>query len=188
MHSGRPEPSRRHAALHATGTAAQRPADADHCDADDRVAVIDEQQTDVDVDRLGRLARFVLDRLDVPAELQVSVTCVDIGRITALNETHLDGSGPTDVLAFPIDGVDDVAPGVPGLLGDVVVCPQVAYGQASEHGRSTDEEIDLLVVHGLLHLLGHDHALPDERARMFGLTDDLLADFAAPTARDERPR
>jgi len=68
---------------------------------------------------------------------------------------------------------------VPGILGDVVVCPHVAAAQADEHGRTPAGELDLLLVHGVLHLLGHDHAEPEERAAMFGLTDALLSEFAA---------
>lgn len=187
MDSARPEPSRPRTTPRATGTAAPRPAAADRAGTAHHVVVLDEQDLDVDVERVGRLTRHVLDRLDVPTELEVSVTCVDVERITALNEAHLGGHGPTDVLAFPIDDVTDVAAGVPGLLGDVVVCPRMAYKQAPAHGRGPDDEVDLLVVHGILHLLGHDHAEPDERARMFSLTDDLLADFTGATAEDDGP-
>lgn len=141
------------------------------------IDVVDEQSLPVDTGRLARLAHHVLDELDVPAELEVSVTCVDVAAIAGLNAAHMGATGPTDVLAFPIDAVADVVPGVPGLLGDVVVCPEVAQRQAPEHDRTPQAELDLLVVHGLLHLLGHDHAEPDERARMFGLTDALLAAF-----------
>lgn len=157
------------------GTAAQGPAAARHV-----VAVVDEQSALVDIDRLERVARHVLERLAVPLELELSVTCVDVVRMRELNRAHMGANGPTDVLAFPIDAVDQVAPGVPGLLGDVVLCPQVAYDQAAEHGRTGDGELDLLLVHGVLHLLGHDHAEADERAQMFALTDELLA--AAPVA------
>lgn len=141
------------------------------------MVVTDDQTEDVDVGRLERLARHVLARLEVPTELELAVICVDAGRIKDLNVAHLGGSGPTDVLAFPIDGVVEVTPGVPGMLGDVVVCPRVAAAQAPDHGRTTAGEIDLLVVHGILHLLGHDHAEEDERHRMFTLTDELLAAF-----------
>jgi probable rRNA maturation factor len=141
------------------------------------VRVVDDQADAVDVARLERLARHVLQTLAVPAELELSITCVDRRRIRELNEAHLGGDGPTDVLAFPIDGVDDVQHGVPGLLGDVILCPSVAADQAGDHGRTPAAELDLLLVHGILHLLGHDHATEDERTRMFGLTEDLLARF-----------
>ena len=133
----------------------------------------------VDGAHLQQLATHVLTRLDVPSELELTITCVERERITELNEAYLGGSGATDVLAFPIDAPDEVVPGVPGILGDVVVCPHVAAAQAGEHGRTPAGELDLLLVHGVLHLLGHDHAEPEERAAMFGLTDALLSEFAA---------
>jgi len=73
-------------------------------------------------------------------------------------------SGPTDVLSFPMD--DEPMPGVPTLLGDIVVCPQVADDQYAEHAGTFDDEIALLIVHGVLHILGHDHAEPDETLLM----------------------
>ncbi|CAN5860655.1 hypothetical protein BH23ACT10_BH23ACT10_25730 [soil metagenome] len=181
MESASPEPFRSGGPRPSIGTAAQdqaatgTPADAE---AVSRVIdVIDDQADPVDLARVRRLVVHVLAALDVPVELEVSVTCVDRHRIAELNEAYLGGEGPTDVLAFPIDAVDDVDAGVPGLLGDVVVCPRVAATQAGTHGRTVTAELDLLVVHGILHLLGHDHADDDERTRMFGLTDRLLAAF-----------
>lgn len=143
------------------------------------ITFIDEQTVPVDGAHLRQLATHVLTRMDVPSELELTITCVDRTRIAELNEAYLEGTGDTDVLAFPIDAPDEVTVGVPGILGDVVVCPDVAAAQAAEHGRTTSGEIDLLLVHGILHLLGHDHAEPEERAEMFGLTDTLLSDFAA---------
>ena len=188
MESASPEPSRSRPTTDATGTAVQGPAAAGddprrpHAALDTSthtVTVIDEQRLPIDTSRLTRLAHHVLRRLDVPVELELSVTCVDREPIGELNAVHMGKAGPTDVLAFPIDDVDAVAPGVPGLLGDVVLCPAVAVEQAGDHGRTAETELDLLLVHGVLHLLGHDHASADEQERMFGLTDDLLAAFAA---------
>jgi probable rRNA maturation factor len=89
----------------------------------------------------------------------------------------MDLPGPTDVMAFPMDELraprEDEEP-EPGLLGDVLLCPQVAERQAKEAGHSTEDELHLLLVHGILHLLGHDHAEPDEKAVMFGLQGTLL--------------
>lgn len=179
MTSGRPEPSGEGATTtSATQTAPQRSVDGSVHRAAHHVDVVDEQAVPVDVQRLARLARHVLEALEVPTELELTITCVDVDRIAALNVAHLDGDGPTDVLAFPIDAPDDVHPGVPGLLGDIVLCPQVAVDQAGEHGRDGGGAIDMLIVHGALHLLGHDHAEPAERRRMFTLTDALLASFA----------
>lgn len=140
-----------------------------------------DEQTDhvVDAERLRHLTVFVLAARGVPDVMEVSVLCVDEESITALNRTHMDVDGPTDVLAFPLDVPGETAQGEIAILGDVVLCPAVAAAQAGEQGKTAQAELDLLVVHGLLHLLGHDHAEEGEKAVMFGLTDRLLADFAA---------
>jgi probable rRNA maturation factor len=142
-----------------------------------RVTVVDEQDIPVDAARLAALAQHVLTALEVPGELELAVTCVTVEAMTALNTEHMGSMGPTDVLAFPIDAPADVTPGVPGLLGDVVLCPAIAHSQAVDHDRGPTDEIELLLVHGILHLLGHDHAGADERRVMFSLTDDLLRAF-----------
>lgn len=141
------------------------------------VFVADEQTAPVDSDRVQRLAAFVLADLRVPDAMELSVLCVDAEAIAQLNAHHMEAEGPTDVLAFPMDLPGETAAGEPAILGDVVLCPQVAAGQAAEHGTTAQAEIDLLCVHGILHLLGHDHAEPEERRRMFALTDRLLAAF-----------
>ena len=143
------------------------------------VFVADEQTHPVDGDRLLRLASFVLDDQRVPEAMEVSLLFVDSVAIAELNAHHMGKQGPTDVLAFPIDMPGETRAGVPAILGDVVLCPEVAARQAPEHGVEPDAEIELLVVHGLLHLLGHDHAEPEERSRMFTLTDRLLSQFRA---------
>ena len=100
----------------------------------------------------------------------------------ALHVQWMDEPGPTDVLSFPMDelrpGTEDV-PTPPGLLGDIVLCPQVAETQAQAAGHSTLDELLLLTTHGLLHLLGFDHAEPDEEREMFGLQRELLLGFVA---------
>lgn len=144
------------------------------------VFVADEQTTPVDLAVLGRLAEFVLTDRRVPRDMELSVLCVDADAIAALNTQHMGVEGPTDVLAFPMDLPGETAPGEPAILGDVVMCPGIARRQAPEHGATPEAELELLLVHGILHLLGHDHAEPDQRAEMFGLTDRLLAAFRAP--------
>lgn len=139
--------------------------------------VADEQTAPVDSDRLLRLAAHVLTDQGVPDSMEVSLLFVDRTTIAQLNSHHMGKDGPTDVLAFPIDLPGEAMPGAPAILGDVVLCPDVAATQAAEHGVTAAAEMELLVVHGLLHLLGHDHAEPEERARMFGLTDRLLSAF-----------
>jgi probable rRNA maturation factor len=141
------------------------------------VFVADEQTHPVDSDSLLRLASFVLADQRVPEAMEISLLFVDRVAITELNAHHMGKSGPTDVLAFPIDLPGETRAGVPAILGDVVLCPEVAAAQAPEHGVEPAAELELLVVHGLLHLLGHDHAEPEERTRMFSLTDRLLSQF-----------
>jgi probable rRNA maturation factor len=143
------------------------------------VFVADEQTRPVDADRLRRLADFVLTERRVPEAMELSVLVVDRDAIAALNARHMEAEGPTDVLAFPIDLPGEAEPGQPALLGDVVLCPEVAADQAPAHGATLDSELELLLVHGILHLLGHDHADDDERRVMFSLTDRLLAEFRA---------
>ena len=131
----------------------------------------------------------------VRGHAELSLLFVSETDIAALNEEFLGHTGPTDVLAFPIDGelveVDDGSgpqrrgpdrpppdPGdLPLLLGDVVVCPSVAVAQAPSHAGTVDDELALLVVHGVLHVLGHDHQQPDEMARMRAREVDLLEEL-----------
>ncbi len=104
---------------------------------------------------------------------------------TTMSDYHvrfMDEPGPTDVLSFPMDELrppkDDEEPPL-GLLGDVVLCPSVTAKQAADNGRTTDEEAEYLLVHGLLHLLGFDHAEPEEKTLMFGLNDQIIAAWNA---------
>lgn len=153
------------------------------------------EQNDVDVDvaRWTRLARQALRAEGVDGEAELSLLFVDEGTMAGLNERFMDKSGPTDVLAFPIDEVgpvgrwpdastsgpdrEDDLEDLPLILGDVVICPTVAVRQADEHERPPEDEIALLVVHGILHILGHDHAEPEEAARMRAREKDLLRQF-----------
>lgn len=162
---------------------------------DEAVFGADEQsEVDVDLLRSVRLARFVLAEERAPEEAELSVIFVDEQAISDLNDRFLGGTGPTDVLAFPMD--DDVVlggrqpdeggrgPGAPSeptdppvVLGDVVVCPRVAERQAREHGQSLGDELALLVVHGVLHLLNYDHAEEGESATMKRRERELLDRF-----------
>ena len=144
------------------------------------VDVLDESGAGVDVVEVSRLARFVMARMRLHPATQMCVRLVDEPTIAALNRRWMDASGATDVLAFPMDeltpGRDDEEP-QEGYLGDVALCPQVAHRQAAEHGHAAVDEIRLLTVHGVLHLLGYDHAEPEEHATMFGLQARLLAEW-----------
>ncbi len=125
----------------------------------------------VDVGRWAALAEAVLHAEDAGGEL--TVTFVDLADIAELNAEHMGKDGPTDVLSFPLDDGDPV-PGVPALLGDVVICPAVALTQYADHAGTFDDEMALLVVHGILHVLGHDHAEPDEAEVMRARELELL--------------
>ncbi|MEE2815126.1 MAG: rRNA maturation RNase YbeY, partial [Actinomycetota bacterium] len=99
----------------------------------------------------------------------------------SLHVQWMDEPGPTDVLSFPMDELRPGSPEnpmAPGLLGDIVLCPQVAEAQAQTAGHSLMDELILLTTHGLLHLLGFDHAEPDEEREMFGLQKSLIEGFA----------
>ena len=137
--------------------------------ADDRSAD-DSPEVTVDPERWRRLAVDVL--ADEGAAGELTVTFVDVADITELNAEHMGADGPTDVLSFPID--DEPTPGVPRLLGDIVISPAVAARQFTDHAGTLDDEIALLVVHGILHVLGHDHAEPDETRAMRARELDLL--------------
>ncbi|MGL5823239.1 MAG: rRNA maturation RNase YbeY [Nocardioides sp.] len=142
------------------------------------IEVLDESGRAVDVQRLSALAGFVLTRLRVHPLAELCIKVVDVDTISELNARWMDKSGPTDVLAFPMD---ELRPGLvnadltEGVLGDLVLCPEVAAQQGEAAGHGTDAELDLLTVHGILHLLGYDHAEPAERTEMFGRQDELLA-------------
>lgn len=146
------------------------------------VYLADEQDVPVDAEDLVALARHVLRERHVPEDMELALLLVDRDTIAALNAEHLGKQGPTDVLAFPIDEPGESPPGSPAVLGDVVLCPAVASEQAGEASRAPVDEIRLLIVHGILHLLGMDHAEPVEEREMFGLTDRLLASYG--TKRD----
>jgi probable rRNA maturation factor len=148
----------------------------------------------VAVDRWSTLARSVLEAEGIVRDTEVSLLFVDEATISSLNQRFLDKEGPTDVLSFPIEdeaarsgrSPDEGGTG-PGsieadtgrllLLGDVVICPAVAAGNAVDHGVTFDDEIALLVVHGILHLLGMDHLVDEEAERMELREQQLLARF-----------
>ncbi|GAB2554184.1 rRNA maturation RNase YbeY [Leucobacter ruminantium] len=145
------------------------------------VEINNESGIAVEEERLQRLAAFVLESLHVHPDTELGVMMVDEAAIEQLHVQWMDEPGPTDVLSFPMDElrpgrVDAKTPA--GLLGDVVICPQVAELQAEAAGHDLAQEVSVLLTHGMLHLLGFDHATPDEEAEMFGLQRDLLLSFA----------
>ena len=144
------------------------------------IEILDESGTGIDVKHLAQLSRFVMDQMRVHPLAELCIKAVDEATITELNEKWMEKEGPTDVLAFPMDelrpGLVDEEP-EEGVLGDIMLCPQIAAAQGETAGHGTLAEIELLTVHGILHLLGYDHAEPEEHAEMFGLQDRLLGEW-----------
>jgi probable rRNA maturation factor len=153
------------------------------------IEVQNESGIELDELRTQRLARFTMDRMRVHPLAELCVTAVDEATIAELNAKWMEKEGPTDVLAFPMD---ELRPGMvneepeEGILGDLILCPAIAEQQARVAGHSTAAELDLLTVHGILHLLGYDHAEPEEHQEMFGLQARLLTEWLAHEA--DRPR
>ncbi|NYF10960.1 putative rRNA maturation factor [Leifsonia sp. AK011] len=145
------------------------------------IEINNESGLEVDEQAIQRLAVFALDQMHVHPDADLAILFVDEAAMEQLHVQWMDEPGPTDVLSFPMDelrpGSDD-NPTPAGLLGDIVVCPQVAIAQAEAAGHSPLEEMLLLTTHGILHLLGFDHAEPEEEREMFGIQRDILVGFA----------
>jgi probable rRNA maturation factor len=143
------------------------------------IDINNESGVEVDESAIAALARYVLDQLGIHPLAELSILLVDVAAMEQLHIQWMDEPGPTDVLSFPMDELrpsraeDDNEP-EPGLLGDIVLCPEVAAKQAGDAGHPTEQELQLLTTHGILHLLGYDHAEPEEMAEMFGLQAELL--------------
>jgi len=146
------------------------------------IEVLNESGHDLDVDHLARLARFVMDRMRVHPQAELCIKAVDEPTIAKLNEQWMEKEGPTDVLAFPMD---ELRPGLldeepeEGVLGDLILAPSVAQRQGAAAGHGTLAEMELLTTHGILHLLGYDHAEPEDHAEMFSLQAELLAQWGS---------
>lgn len=146
------------------------------------IEIRNETTVEVEETEFVELARFVFDAMHLHPATELSILFVDEEAMERLHVQWLDLPGPTDVMSFPMD---ELIPGTPehpapeGLLGDVVLCPAVAARQAGEAGHSTVEEMLLLTVHSILHLLGYDHMEADERKVMFDLQRTLLLTFLA---------
>ena len=129
------------------------------------------------------VARYALDRMGVSPLAELSIMLIELEPMAELHERWLEEPGPTDVMSFPMDELveesrrPDASTMGPALLGDIVLCPEFAKAQARSAGHSLDDELHLLTVHGVLHLLGYDHAEPDEEREMFALQATLLSDW-----------
>lgn len=145
------------------------------------VELNDEQDDPLELDQLQSLAESVMRAERLPRGTEVSLTFVGAAEMNRLNKSHLDRSGPTDVLAFPIESLapgmvpEAVAAGPPLMLGDVVVCPEVVRSQAAASAVAFEDEMALMVVHGVLHLLGYDHEADADADLMEQRERDLLA-------------
>ncbi len=154
------------------------------------IEVANESGVRLDEQALVRVSRHVLDQLGVSPLAELSLLLVDEKAMENLHVRWMGESGPTDVLAFPMDeldlrgsrgvghgGPDETEEAGPTVLGDVVLCPSVAQRQAAEAGHPVGDELAMLCTHGVLHLLGYDHAEPEEHAEMFGLQGELLSSW-----------
>ncbi|AKK11577.1 rRNA maturation RNase YbeY [Corynebacterium uterequi] len=149
------------------------------------IEVFNESGVDgVNEEMLISVASFALQEMDIHPDAELTITCVDEPTIADLHVRWLDLEGPTDVMSFPMDEYgyagggrpDGASPG-PSMLGDIVLCPDFAARQAQAAGHGLSHELALLTVHGCLHLLGYDHAIPAEEREMFALQNELLADW-----------
>ena len=139
----------------------------------------------VNEEMLIDVCSYALGRLDVNPDAECTITAVDLQTIADLHVRWMDLEGPTDVMSFPMDeltpgatgGRPDAPEAGPAMLGDIVLCPEFAQRQANAAGHSLGHELALLTVHGCLHLLGYDHTTAAEEKEMFGLQNELLADW-----------
>ncbi|RSX55971.1 16S rRNA maturation RNase YbeY [Bifidobacterium dolichotidis] len=145
------------------------------------VEVTNETAWDIDGKVFSDLGLWVMDQMRVSTQSDLTITFVDPDPMAKLHERWMGLLGPTDVMSFPMD---ELRPGddrslSEGVLGDIVICPWVAADQAAAAGHSTIEEMMLLTIHGVLHLLGYDHRAKDQERQMFGLQRQLLLTFFA---------
>lgn len=145
------------------------------------IEINNESAIDVDEAAILRLAAYALEAMHVHPDAELAIVLVDEGAMEQLHVQWMDEPGPTDVLSFPMD---ELRPGTDeeqspaGLLGDIVLCPQVAQSQAETAGHPVLDELLMLTAHGVLHLLGFDHAEPAEEKEMFAIQRDILVGFA----------
>jgi probable rRNA maturation factor len=152
------------------------------------IEVCNESGVTVDESLIASVARHALDAMHVNPAAELSILAVTTEVMSELHERWMDEPGPTDVMSFPMDELTEEsrrpdAPDMgPALLGDIVLCPEFAKAQARQAGHTLSDELHLLTVHGVLHLLGYDHGEPDEEREMFALQNKLLTDWRAAVA------
>jgi probable rRNA maturation factor len=137
-----------------------------------KIEVINDSTYKCDEDEIKSLANFTLGKLGIHPDSELSIRLVDEEEITQLHIKWMDLPGPTDVLSFPMDEMKpNSASNGPGVIGDIVLCPSFAEKNGKQ---SLGEELQLLTVHGVLHLLGYDHEELDDEKQMFGLQEEFL--------------
>ena len=151
------------------------------------IEVNNESGVAVDELSISAVARHVLEAMGINPLAELSILIVDAEAMATLHKQWMDLDGPTDVMSFPMDTLDD-KPGLdsdpgPALLGDVILCPAVAATQAAAAGHSTESELFLLTTHGVLHLLGYDHDDPETEREMFELQTSLVTEWATAAGR-----
>lgn len=142
------------------------------------MAILIENKIDFPCDEgaIESLLRFAFESLGLDASCELEISIVGVDEMSDLHVEWMGEPGPTDVLSFPMDEIKLGQPG-PGILGDIVLCPEFAKQGAMKAGTSLDEELQLLSVHGLLHLLGMDHRESDEEKEMFALQGQILGEW-----------
>ncbi|OKL47478.1 rRNA maturation RNase YbeY [Boudabousia liubingyangii] len=146
------------------------------------IEVLNESSVEVELEEFVDCAEYVFKRMHLSDAVELAVSFVDPEPMEKLHLQWLDLPGPTDVMSFPMDELrpgTQTSPVAEGTLGDIVICPQVAAEQALAAGHAQIEEMLLLEVHGILHLLGYDHAEPEDEKVMFGLQRRLLLEYLA---------
>ena len=146
------------------------------------VDVLNETDFELDELELVALSRYVMGEMRVHPGADLCLRLVDEPAMEVLHVQWMDQPGPTDVMSFPMDELRPAREGdepEEGVLGDIVLCPSFAAKQAAKAGHATEEELLLLTTHGILHLLGYDHAEPEEEREMFELQRQLLLTFLA---------
>ena len=149
------------------------------------IEVNNESGVEIEEAELIALSRYIFEQLYIHPQAELSILLVDEPAMEKLHIELMDEPGATDVLSVPMDELTPGTPGRPtpqGMLGDIAICPQVAKVQARNAGHSLQDEMLLLTTHGILHLLGYDHAEPEQKAEMFGLQRELLTGFTGKEA------
>lgn len=145
------------------------------------VEINNECDSSLNEERILSLLKFASERLYLNKDTELAVLFTDLNTMEKLHIEWMDELGPTDVLSFPMDEItpgNADEPSDPGILGDIVICPEYAQKGADERGVTLQNEVELLAVHGLLHLLGYDHATTAEEKEMFGIQNGILEEFS----------